>query len=145
MSRTIVTREIIAPVSHGFETIANIEKYSLAIPHIVRVEFLSDIRSGLGTRFCETRLMHGKEASTELEVTEYSLDQHIRLVADSHGTLWDTLFEVEKSETGTLLTLTMDATAHQFLPRIINPLIKGMVRKAIEGDMDMVKAYCENG
>ncbi len=39
--------------------------------------------------------------------------------------------------------LIMDARAHSLLPRLMNPLIKGMIQKAIEKDMDTVKAYCE--
>ena len=48
-----------------------------------------------------------------------------------------------ESEGQTLLTMAMDARAYKFLPRLLNPLIKGMVKKAIEADMDSVKAYCE--
>ena len=41
------------------------------MPDVVKIEMLSDTTSGVGTRFLETRLMRGKEATTELEVTEY--------------------------------------------------------------------------
>ena len=37
----------------------------------------------------------------------------------------------------------MDARAHKLPPKLMNPLIKGMVQKAVEKDMDAVKAYCE--
>lgn len=109
----------------------------------MRVEFLSENKSGIGARFRETRLMRGKEVSTELEVTEFVQDSHVRLVADSHGTVWDTLFEVSPNNGGTELTMTMDARAYRLLPKILNPLMKGMVRRAIEQDMDMVKSFCE--
>lgn len=109
----------------------------------MRVEFLSENKSGIGARFRETRLMRGKEVSTELEVTEFVQDSPVRLVADSHGTVWDTLFEVSPNNGGTELTMTMDARAYRLLPKILNPLMKGMVRRAIEQDMDMVKSFCE--
>jgi len=37
----------------------------------------------------------------------------------------------------------MDAHARKFLPKVINPLIKGMVKKTIKNDMVFVKTYCE--
>jgi uncharacterized protein YndB with AHSA1/START domain len=145
MSRTVVTRTIAAPVAKVFQTVADISQFSQALPHIVKVEFLSDVKTGLGARFRETRLMQGNEHTTELEVTEYVPDERIRLVADSHGTVWDTLFTVAPHGSGTLLTMTMDARAYKLLARIMNLLIAGMVRKQIEKDMDAVKAFCERG
>ena len=143
MTRTVVTRSIKAPINLVFKTVSEIENFSKAIPHIMRAEFLSENKSGIGARFRETRLMRGKEVSTELEVTEFVQDSHVRLVADSHGTVWDTLFEVSPNNGGTELTMTMDARAYRLLPKILNPLMKGMVRRAIEQDMDMVKSFCE--
>jgi carbon monoxide dehydrogenase subunit G len=143
MTRTTVTRLIRAPADVVFRTVADIAQFSKAIPHIVKVEFLSDRKSGLGTRFRETRSMNGREMRTELEMTEYVENQRARLVADTHGTVWDSLFEVAAETGQTRLTLTMDARPHRLLPRLMNPLIRGMVQKALERDMDAVKAYCE--
>jgi carbon monoxide dehydrogenase subunit G len=143
MTRTTVKRIIKAPLGTVFHAVADIEHFTKAVPHIVRVEMLSDVTSGIGTRFRETRVMKGKEASTELEITEYVEDERVRLVADEHGTVWDTVFTVTPVGEGTELTMVMDAKAHRLLPRLMNPLIKGMVKKALEQDMDAVKAYCE--
>ncbi len=104
---------------------------------------LSNITSGVGTRFRETRLMNGKEASTELEVTEYEENKLIRLVADSHGTVWDSLFTVRDSEGKTELVLVMDANAYKLMSKLINLLMKKIMRRALEKDMDAVKQFCE--
>ena len=143
MTTTIVTRKINAPIEIVFKTVADIGQFSEAIPHITKIEFLSDIKSGIGTKFRETRLMKGKESSTELEVTEYVENDRIRLVADSHGTVWDTTFTVTPDDDGTELNMTMDARSYKLVPKIMNPLIKGMVKKMIEIDMDYVKKFCE--
>ena len=132
-----------------FKTVSDINNFSQAVPHIVSAEILSDTKSGLGTRFKETRLMKDKESTTELEITELEITEfvendRVRMVADSHGTIWDTVFTVKPAGEGTDLELTMDARAYKLLPKIMNPLIKGMIRKAVERDMDAVKAYCES-
>ncbi len=144
MGKITITRNINAPIEKVFQTVAHIENFSRAIPDIVDVEFLSDQKSGKGTRFREKRLMKGREASTELEVKEYEKNRHIRLVADSHGTVWDTLFSVEKSNNNTKLTMTMEARPHSFLAKVMNKLMSSMIRKAIAKDMDAVKVYCES-
>lgn len=145
MAQVIVKKEIQAPLDVVFKTVAEINEFSRAIQHIVKVEILSEVQFGVGTRFRETRLMKGREATTELEVTEYRRNDRIRIVADSHGTVWDNVFTVVPNELGgTALTMTMDARPHKILPRIVNPLIMRMIRKAVEADMDAVKTFCEN-
>ena len=77
-------------------------------------------------------------------------DRDTFLVADSHGTVWDTLFVVRPqggnvASGRTELTMTMTATARprRLTTRIMNMLIGPMVRKAVERDMDAVKVFCE--
>ena len=145
MSRIIVTRTIDAPINLVFQTVADERRLSQVLPHIVNVEFLSDVRAGVGTRFRETRLMNGKEATTELEVTEFVENEHVRLVAsDSLGTVWDTVFAVTADNGGTTLTMTMDACAHKLFARIFVFMIRSMIKRAVERDMDLVKGFCES-
>lgn len=144
MTQTTITRTIDAPLEDVFNTVADISQFSEAVPHIVKVEFLTESKAGVGTRFRETRVMKGKDVATELEVTEYVENDRVRMVADSHGTVWDSLFTVRSENGKTSLTLIMEARAYKFLPRLMNPLIKGMVAKAVGMDMDMVKAHCES-
>ena len=144
MTRTIVSRQISAPAATVFDTVAHIENFSKAVPGIVNIEFLTESRTGVGTKFKETRVMKGREATVELEVTEYEPNQRIRIVSDTHGTVWDTVFTVAESAGQTQLEMVMDANAYKLLSKLMNPLIKGMIQKAIEGDMDAVKAYCES-
>lgn len=145
MSQTTVVCTINAPIERVFGTVAHIENFAKAVPQIVATQFLSDVTSGVGTRFRETRLMHGREATTELEVTEYVENDRVRIVADAGGTIWDTVFVVSPDPEGVKLTLTMDARPYRLMSKVVNPFIKGFVRKAVESDMDAVKAYCETG
>lgn len=144
MSRTTATRSIQAPLGLVFDTVANIENFRQVVPDILKVEFLSETKLGVGARFRETRRMGKREASTTLEVTEYVPNERIRLVSDQGGTIWDSVFTTRPlSPNEVELTLTMDANAYRLLAKLFNPLIKGMVRKALEKDMDAVKVWCE--
>ena len=143
MANVTVTRRIDAPADAVFRTVAHIEQFSQAVPHILRVEFLSEVKSGVGTRFRETRMMMGREASTELEVTEYVENERVRIASEAGGALWDTVFTVAPDGEGTELKMVMDATPRTAGARMTLPLVIGAVRKAVEQDMDSVKAFCE--
>ncbi|TQV87733.1 SRPBCC family protein [Aliikangiella coralliicola] len=143
MSPIKITRTINSPANIVFNTVADISQFSEAIPHITKVEFLTDQKSGVGTRFIETRLMRGKEASTELEVTEYVENERIRLVTDNHGSVWDTVFTVSQQGEKTELVMIMDSKPYKLIPKLTYPLIKGIIAKAVESDMDSVKQFCE--
>ena len=147
MTRTRTSRTIDAPVEAVFEAVADIANFSKAVPHIARVEFLTERRVGVGTRFRETRLMRGREATTELEVTEYERNERVRLVSDAGGTVWDSLFTVTPEGDGrsTRLDLVMEAKPYRFMSRLLVPLMKGVVAKAVAADMDAVKAWLEGG
>lgn len=145
MTRTTVRTTILAPVGAVFCTIADPVNYTKAVPQITKVEFLTDQRAGVGTRFRETREMRGREAATELEVTEYMKNERVRLVSEAGGTVWDSTFTLTptEDERGTRLDLVMEARPQRLLARMLVPLMKGIVAKAIAGDMDAVKAYLE--
>ena len=61
MSTITILRTIDAPKEKVFNTIADIRNFSKAVPDIVKVEFVSDSMTGLGTRFKETRIISGRE------------------------------------------------------------------------------------
>ena len=143
MALLSATRTIAAPVDRVFDTVAHIENFRKALPSITNVQFLTESKTGVGTRFRETRVMRGRESTTVLEVTEYQPNERVRLVSDAGGTIWDTVFTVKAADGGTDLSLAMDARPYKLAARIMNPLVSRMIRKAIEGDMDAVKAYCE--
>ena len=144
MTRTEVTRLIDAPLELVFRTVADPANYSKAVPDIVKVEFLGEQQFGVGTRFRETRLMKGREASTELEVTELVENESIRIVADSNGCIWDSIFAVKQNGDAVELSLVMDAKPYRLLQKIVTPLICKLIAGAVEADLDAVKEYCES-
>lgn len=144
MAYVDLSLSIAAPLATVFAAIAHPENFERVAPQLKRIEFLSETRRGTGTRFRETRLMKGREAVTELEITEYAENTFVRMVADTHGTVWDTLFTVTPEGDGTRLTLSMDARPHAWAQKLIVPLIRKVVAGAVEEDMRSVKAWCEN-
>lgn len=143
MTRITVHRTIDASIQTIFRAVSDIDNLPNTTPDIKHIEYLTDMHSGVGTRFRETREMKGKSVVTELEVTEYVQDERIRMVADSHGTVWDSVFTVEPVGERARLTIAMDARAHKLLPKLMHPLLKGLYRKGMQGHVDAVREYCE--
>lgn len=143
MPRTTASRIIDAPLRAVFQTVSEIERYAAALPHIVGFEYLTAQRAGAGTKFRETRLIDGREQSTELLITELVPDRHVRLVSDQGGALWDTVFTVREVGGQTELVITMDSSPYKLLARLYVPFISGVLRLALERDLELVKAHCE--
>ena len=141
---TTVTRLIKAPVELVFDVISDIGNFSRAVPAIISTEFIGDLKHGVGTRFRETRSMQGREMTVELEVTEFVKNKHIRIISDTNGTLWDSVFTVRPDGEFTELNLIMEAKTDRFFSKIINKVMSGVITKAVEKDLDSIKSYCEN-
>ena len=143
MGVTKVRRTINAPVEKVFETISRIDQFSQAIPQITNVELLTEQTHGLGTKFKETRVMNGREATVQLECTEYNENESVRMVSDEGGTVWDTVFRTVSVDGQTELSLEMESRPYKLMAKLMVPMISKVVSKAVERDMDSVKAFCE--
>lgn len=143
MPTIAVERAIQAPVARIFDAVANIEKLSKTSDDIESVEFLSDIRMGVGTRFREVRNHKGKQMVTELEVTEFENNSRARMVSDSHGTVWDTTFITVPTADGGTLRISMDARGNTLFARVMNVVMQPVFRRGLDKHIDAVKVYCE--
>ncbi len=139
------TRLIHAPIDQVFAVISDVEQFAAAVPQIKKVDYLSERRSGVGTRYRETRESNGKTQSIELEVTELVTCDRIRMVSDAGGAVWDTLFTVKQNGDAVELSMQMQVRPHHFVAGLFNRLIRGMVVKGVEADMDAIRAHCESG
>ncbi len=143
MSIIALEESIAAPADTVFRSVTEIERFPEIQPDVVSVEFVGEKRGGLGTRFIETRRHGKKEMKTDLEVTEWVENERTRMVTDSHGTVWDTLFEVMPDGERTTLRITMDARPHKLLPKIMNPFMQGFFRKGIASYLELLRDHCE--
>ena len=138
-----INRSVRAPVDKVFRTVAEPQEFAKAIPEITNMEFLGETKVGVGTKFVETRTMKGKEMKTALEVTEYEENNRVRMVTESHGTVWDSVYTVRANGPSTVLTLFMEARTGNILAKVMMTLMWGRITRSVEANMDMVKAHCE--
>ena len=137
------SRVISASAQSVFLAIADIENLPQARPHILSIEFLSDQKSGVGTRYRETRRKGKGTEQTELEVTELVENEKVRLVSNAGGTIWDTTFAIAPLENQVRLDVTMEIQPYNFLAKLFIPWFRGAVVKGVAFDLDCIKSHCE--
>jgi hypothetical protein len=80
----------------------------------------------------------------DFEVTEWAKDEHVRIVNETHGTVWDTVFSCKTARGGTLLTTRMETRSKPLGARLLMPIMIALfIRRAIAKDLESVKEYCE--
>ncbi len=147
MSTLNLSTTVAAPLSQVFQAFADFEKADAIIDSIVRIEMLTDGPVGVGTRFSETRVMFGKEATEEMEVTAFAPDRLITVSADSCGSRFDSTFRFMPEGSGTRVDMEMVIRPVTLMAKLMWPigwLMKGTMKKMMQSDMDQVKAACES-
>ncbi len=146
MTTVTVETHIKAPADAVFEAVSNIENIPTTMPDVVSVEFLGDQRSGVGTRFRETRSAGGKEMTFDLEVAGYDpAARTMRFVTDSHGTVWDTTVSVHEDGDASNVTFAMACIGSTALKRMMNFLLQRLFRSGMVKHVAALKTYCEAG
>ena len=143
MASVTVIRSIQAPVNIVFHTVADADQFAKAIIGVTKLEFLSTHTTGHGTRFRQSRSINGKETAMDFEIAEYVKDERVRIINETHGTIWDSLITLEVQGPTTKLTMHMTAKSNRLVPKLLLPLICLFIAKAVGKDFDAVKMYCE--
>lgn len=145
MTTVTVETRVNASADAVFRAVSDIETMPRINPDVVRVEFLTEQRTGVGTRFRETRRMGRKEHQFELEVRGYDeAARTVRYVNDSHGTVWDTTVKVDADGDGARVRFAMDCIGSTMVKRVMNGVLKGLFRRGMVDHVAKLKAHCES-
>jgi hypothetical protein len=115
-----------------FDFITASENAPKVTSSIVSMVKLTEGIVGVGTRYRETRLMNGKEHSTELEVAAYEPDQRYAMKNLTEGieTIYHYSFKPEKEGTRIELVCEVKATG---LKKLMVPMVASILKKE-DGD-----------
>jgi hypothetical protein len=136
-----------APIDRVFAIMTNFAHAPNVIQGITKVEVLSAGPVGVGTRFKETRVMFGRDATETMEVTAFDAPRSYTLTALSCGVEFKSAFLFEPDGAGTKVTLSLQGKPRTLLARILSPisrmLMGPMMKKCIVKDMEDVKRAAE--
>ncbi len=116
------------------------------IKGITKLEILTPGPVGAGTRFRETRVMFGKEATEEMTISAFDPPHSYELTAQSCGAAFHTIFRFTSDGGGTRMDCEFRTRAVSFFAKLFTPLaylMKGMLRKCLNQDMEDIKKAAE--
>lgn len=140
------TKQINAPIDVTFEVFSDITKAADRIAGIEKVELLSNITEGVGTRWRETRTMFGQTATEEMEISDFQPNRSYDVVAESNGTKYHSRYTFTERDNGTLVEMVFKGTPTTFAGRLMSVagfMFAGATRKALEADMNDLKRVAE--
>lgn len=148
--RITVTRSIAAPPGAVWAVLTDLDSAPDTLSGVTAVERLDgggEYRAG--TRWRETRVMFGKSATEEMQVTEAVPEQRTVVTAQSGRARYRTVFELAPTSTGTDLRMEFSGdsgplgAAAQLLMTLAAPLAKRATTKALRQDLDDIAAAAE--
>ena len=139
---------IAAPQDRVFAVFSDLEHAAERINGIAKLEILSDVRRGKGLRWRETRVMMGREATEEMEITEFDPPRHYAVEAASHGMHYRTDIHFAPLGAGTRVSHIFEGVPQNLGARILSiltgPLFASMTKKALGQDMADLKKLIES-
>ncbi|MCU1516286.1 MAG: hypothetical protein JWQ75_1007 [Pseudarthrobacter sp.] len=125
-----------------FEVISNPAEATKFLDNIKECRKLSDGPIAVGTTFRETRVMGGKEASTDLLVDAYEPNTHVGISAEAEGIKVAYNYRLSPEDNGTRLTWACELEAGG-LRRMMLPMVAAIMKKEDGKHLLQLKAYLE--
>lgn len=144
-----LSTDINAPASAVWKVISDIENAAETISGIEKVEVLEKPTTGfVGFKWKETRMMFGKASTEIMWITEAKENEFYHTRAENHGAIYVTKMSITPN--GNTSKLTMDFGAQTpgmvatFFANFMEPLVKNMMKKVVQKDLDDIKKKIEN-
>jgi hypothetical protein len=133
-----VQRLIAAPRETVFAIASDIPHWPEVVSSIEHVEMLTPGPVAAGSRFGETRLMHGRAATEEMTVAELTPPERFVLTAENHGTRYRMEYLFEAEGAGTRLRLVFSGEPATLAARLLAPLarlMRGQLQRQLAADL----------
>lgn len=148
MARLVLSQRVEAPREVVFDVFSDFRSVAERVSGVTRCEVLTEGPIRAGTLYRETREFGGREATEEMEITEFRRPLSYRVEGESCGSRWvcDMRFEPRGSATEvTMEFVTRPASLKGIVMAPVALLMRGMVRRCIQTDLDELKRFIEDG
>jgi uncharacterized protein YndB with AHSA1/START domain len=134
------------PPERLFRALIDVDRAGEWMPDFVGMEKLTAGEFGQGTRFRETRRFQGKVTVEQFEVTLFEPPRRLDLYADgtkgsSGRGAFRFSYELAPSETGTDLTLHIEAIGMSLFFRLLSPLFVLVFKRILARDHAALRAF----
>ena len=142
------SRAIAAPVERVFELASDLRGAPGRVKAITKMNVLTEGPVRKGTRFRETRLMFGREATEEMEITAFNRPHGYTVECTSCGCHYMTEFRFTPAGSSTEVEMTFKAVPLTFMARIMGTLMRPLAKKMVAAcskDLDDLAHSAEGG
>jgi len=144
MPTITVSKQFESSPETAYDTVSDFPNAANFVDGIIKVEMLTPGPVAVGTRVRETRIMMGREATEEMEVTIMDRPNLFVAEAFSHGTQYVTSYTIEPSGAGTNVTLEFKATPKTFMAKVLAALFSRMISTVADlMEKDLIQASIE--
>ncbi|MDJ0336445.1 SRPBCC family protein [Salinibacterium sp. G-O1] len=130
-----------------FAVFSDLDVFAAEVPGITKVEILAGpVQMQAGTKWRETRIMFGKEATEEMWVTAIEQDASYVVEAESHGTHYRSEYLFTPVGSSTRVQMTFEGRPLTFgasVGSLLMVFFAGATKKALLKDMLELKRVCE--
>jgi uncharacterized protein YndB with AHSA1/START domain len=148
MKPIVVSTRINAPPERVFEAFTDLRNAAGRVRAIKSLTVLTDGPIAKGTRFRETRVMFGKEATETMEITEFDPPRSYQVEARSCGMHYVSRLDFAPDAGATVARMTFQGTPLTLVAKIMGKVMAGMMHKAcvkaMQQDFDDLRAYVES-
>ncbi|MCD2441871.1 SRPBCC family protein [Agromyces sp. SYSU K20354] len=127
-----------------FEVLSNPTRATEFLDNITASSKLTDGPIAVGTKFRETRVVNGKEASADLLVSAYEPNTQVSISTEAEGIKVEYHYHLSPDGGGTRLKWTCELEASG-LRRMMLPMVAGIMKKEDGDHLRRLKAYLESG
>lgn len=142
-----ITKRIEAPVEDVFEAFTDFAGAAEHVQGIKRVEMLTDGPPRVGTRWRETRIMYGREATETLEITAFEPNRRYTAGCNACGCRLESTFLFQPEGDATRVRVTMDGQPLTTFAKLMAPLTRWMMgpsmKKCMDKDIEDLKKVVE--
>ncbi|QYK50196.1 MAG: SRPBCC family protein [Anaerolineales bacterium] len=136
------SEHIAKPPKQVFDLISDLTNGSKFLDNIKESQKTSSGPIGVGTTFRETRIVGGKESSTELLVTAYEPHTHVGISTEVEGIKVVYHYYLSPEAGGTQVRWVCELEASG-LRKMMLPMVAGIMKKEDGDHLQKLKAYLE--
>ena len=131
-----------APPKKVFALLSDLPKASSYVENIKESVKKTEGPVGVGTIFEETRIVKGKEATSELEVRQFDADYRLAVGNETEGIDVNYIYTLEDEDGGTRVNWRAELSASG-LRKMMGPMVAGIMKKEDKDHLKWLKKALE--
>jgi hypothetical protein len=121
MASITLTKRVDASVDVTFAAFTDLDRAAANVSEIIALKQFCKGPMQVGTRWRETRMVGRREATEELEVSAYHLNDFYTVVSDSCGSVISSTFRFVPSGATTDVVLELDVRPTRLVSKLLSP------------------------